>query len=1187
MGLKLPRTDREALTSAVEVLPTLALLPILADLRPMAIASRARHAFRDVIRQRGDAYARDGRVTITSAGRDRAEARVRGSGGVAYRVEVAPVVVRGEVGLGVACPCPYFSGTGSSGARAWCKHVWATLRVLDQRRWSPPAFPRNASTPLLLVDLTADDSEPDRDPRDDRDDDVDADFESADDESYDDFVAARIDTEVRPPSAATHLAATPALDASRSGAGRIENWRSRIENLASIPFAPRALGGMAPLLYLIDPGEIRATQQVRILFARRSLRRDGTPGALLPARISVEAIGVAPTRAEASAIAQLLTLAQTEAVLEQGPYGYSYARDPSRILSSAVTVPTALLDPVLPRLAATGRLAIIPAESIWGASAQAEPQPLHLDDGPPWQLRLELGADPAGGYALRGSFRRDAATLAIEDATLVLAGGFLVEGATLARAEVGGSVNAITELRRGALRIPERDLDAAIAQIATAPGLTAIDLAPEVPWAEHAGSAVPRLRFEGVDGNSRNLEAQLDFGYGDVFVEADAAVAKVPDRRTRRLFVRDEAFEAAAIAALGALGFRLAARGQSFDPARVALPASGFEAAAHELLAKGWILEVDGARLRSAGRSVARVRSGVDYFELQGAVDFDGTAVPFPALLASVREGSRFVRLGDGSRGLLPRAWLDRCAGLAACAETGVDALRFGRAQIGILDALLDAQDDARVDRRFAAIRKKLARFEGIVPAEAPATFRGTLREYQREGLGWLHFLRDFGLGGCLADDMGLGKTVQVLALLAGRAKRRRGGKRTPRTSLVVAPKSVVHGWIDEAARFAPALRVLRYEGSDRAALRDRFDEYDLVVASYGTLLRDIEHLAALRFEYAILDEAQMIKNAASRTARAVKTLHADHRLALTGTPVENHLGELASLLEFLNPGMLGRTRGFAALMGGRQDAAAIAVLARTLRPFLLRRTKAQVLAELPAKTETTILCDLEGQQRRDYDELRRHYQSALSERVERDGLARTKIHVLEALLRLRQAACHPALIDPSRAAESSAKLDVLFEQLDEVFDEGHKALIFSQFTRLLARVKERLDQCKVPYAYLDGRTRDRKERVAKFQEDPDCRVFLISLKAGGTGLNLTAADYVFLLDPWWNPAVEAQAIDRAHRIGQARPVFAYRLVARDTVEERILELQAHKRSLAGSIFGSEESLVASLDAEDLRHLFE
>jgi hypothetical protein len=1133
----------------------------------MSLTSRTVHAFRAVIRTRGESYARGRRVTITTARDDHAVGRVLGSGGSTYRVELR-VIPRGRrIVLGVACSCPYFTGEDyDSGGGDRCKHLWAMLVVLDEQRWTPAAFARNDSGPLRVVELAerereiADEGPPDLD---------------------------EAQRRALPGSAtmATHLAAIRA--AKREIAGRRAHWRARIENLTSTSFAPRVLTGMPPILYLLDPREIYATQRVRVLFARRALRRDGTPGAFTQARISVEDIGRASTRDEASALAQLLTIAQAEAVLDRGLYGHVYARDPGRILSSAVNVPTALLDPVLPRLAATGRLAIIPTEPIFGAAAEAEPQPLQLDDGPPWQLRLELGADPAGGYALRGSFRRDAAMLAIEDATLVLAGGFLVEGATLARAEIGGSVNAITELRQGPLRIPERDLDAAMEQLAAVPDFAAIALAPELPWTERAGSAVPRLRFEDVYASARNIEAQLDFGYGDSFVQLDAAAATIPDRRTRTLFARDAASEAAAVDSLRALGFGLGGRGQEVDPTRVVLPAAAFEAAARELLAKGWILEVDGARLRSAGRSAGRVRSGVDFFELHGAVDFDGTEVSFPALLAAAREGSRFVRLGDGSRGLLPRTWLDRCAGLAACAELDGDALRFGRAQAGILDTLLEAQDEARVDRRFAAFREKVARFTGIVPAEAPAAFCGTLRDYQREGLGWLHFLRDFELGGCLADDMGLGKTVQVLALLAGRAKGRRGDKRAPRTSLVVAPKSVVHGWVDEAARFAPALRVLRYDGANRAALRERFDQHDLVVASYGTLLRDIEHLAPLRFDYAILDEAQMIKNAASRTARAAKTLQADHRLALTGTPVENHLGELASQLEFLNPGLLGRARGFAALMGGRQDEAALALLSRTLRPFLLRRTKAQVLAELPAKTEQTILCDLEGAQRRDYDELRRHYQAALSARVERDGLARSKIHVLEALLRLRQAACHPALIDPSRAAESSAKLDVLFEQLDEVLDEGHKVLVFSQFTKLLARVRERLDQRELAYAYLDGRTRDRKERVARFQEDPACRVFLISLKAGGTGLNLTAADYVFLLDPWWNPAVEAQAIDRTHRIGQTRPVFAYRLVARNTVEERILELQERKRSLAGSIFTSDESLVAGLDAEDLRRLLD
>jgi SNF2 family DNA or RNA helicase len=487
-------------------------------------------------------------------------------------------------------------------------------------------------------------------------------------------------------------------------------------------------------------------------------------------------------------------------------------------------------------------------------------------------------------------------------------------------------------------------------------------------------------------------------------------------------------------------------------------------------------------------------------------------------------------------------------------------------------------------------LRRELASFDRIEPAHEPSHFVGSLRAYQREGLAWLGFLQRFGLGGCLADDMGLGKTVQVLALLAGRAEGRRnvGGRRkrgVAGTSLVVAPRSVLHGWVDEAQRFTPRLRVLRYEGQGRAALRETFREFDLVVTTYGTLLRDAAFLSEQRFDYAILDEAQAIKTRASKTARAARGLRADHRLALTGTPIENHVGELASLLEFLNPGLLGRAQGLAPLATSSDDPASLALLARALRPLLLRRTKAEVLPELPPKTEQTLFCDLSPGQRREYDELRRHYQASLAHRIDEQGLARSKFHVLEALLRLRQAACHPALIDPRRARESSAKLELLFETLDEVLAEGHKALVFSQFTSFLARVRDGLDARNVPYAYLDGKTRDRKERIARFEQDAGCRVFLISLKAGGTGLNLTAADYVFLLDPWWNPAVEAQAIDRTHRIGQTRPVVAYRIVARGTVEEKILALQERKRSLADAILTNDSSLLRSLSADDLRLL--
>jgi SNF2 family DNA or RNA helicase len=342
-----------------------------------------------------------------------------------------------------------------------------------------------------------------------------------------------------------------------------------------------------------------------------------------------------------------------------------------------------------------------------------------------------------------------------------------------------------------------------------------------------------------------------------------------------------------------------------------------------------------------------------------------------------------------------------------------------------------------------------------------------------------------------------------------------------------------------------------------------------------------------VRFAWAILDEAQAIKNAGTAAARAARLLDAEHRLALSGTPIENHVGELWSLFEFLNPGMLGAASAFAAARGGARDLddAGRRLLARAIRPFVLRRTKEQVARELPPRSEQTLHVELDRTERRLYDELRDHYRRALLPRVGREGLGRAKIQVLEALLRLRQAACHPGLIDRARRRDASAKLEVLLDQLAQVRDEGHKALVFSQFTSLLAIVRDRLAGAGVAHAYLDGRTRDRAACVARFQTDPDCPLFLVSLKAGGLGLNLTAAEYVYLLDPWWNPAVEAQAIDRTHRIGQTRRVFAYRLIARNTVEEKVLELQRSKRALADALIGADTALIRDLSREDLELL--
>jgi SNF2 family DNA or RNA helicase len=624
------------------------------------------------------------------------------------------------------------------------------------------------------------------------------------------------------------------------------------------------------------------------------------------------------------------------------------------------------------------------------------------------------------------------------------------------------------------------------------------------------------------------------------------------------------------------------------------IPSQKLPEAVEALVAEGWIVEAQGYHVRRAGEWKMNVTSGVDWFDLQGTLNFEGVEVQLPEILEALRLGQNYVRLKDGSRGMLPKQCLSRFATMADLGTAEGEVIRFRSSQALLLDALLTAQEQVTVDAPFASLRAKLKSFNGIAAVDEPKGFQGELRPYQKTGLGWLNFLQEFRINGCLADDMGLGKTVQVLAMLEQRRVQSCEGNGTGNgeakvghtPSLAVVPRSLVFNWIEEAKRFTPKLRVLDYTGLQRGDLARQIDKYDLVITTYGTMQRDIVKLRNLRFDYAILDESQAIKNAHSQRAKASRLLIANHRLAMTGTPVENHLGELWSLLEFLNPGMLGTASVFQDISKKvTDDTEGLGLLRRALGPFILRRTKQQVLTELPPKTEQTLHCDLEGPQRKRYDELRTYYRAVLSERIAKTGMAKAKIHVLEALLRLRQAAIHPGLIDKESVDESSAKLDVLMEQLKEIIDEGHKALVFSQFTSFLAIVRNRLDREKIVYEYLDGRTRQRQERVERFQSDPACPLFLISLKAGGHGLNLTAADYVFILDPWWNPAVEAQAIDRAHRIGQERHVFAYRLIARDTVEEKIVELQQSKRDLAEAIISADGNVLSRLTSEDLELL--
>ena len=653
------------------------------------------------------------------------------------------------------------------------------------------------------------------------------------------------------------------------------------------------------------------------------------------------------------------------------------------------------------------------------------------------------------------------------------------------------------------------------------------------------------------------------------------------DAASRRFLNRDFDAEAAANALLDQLGVK---RGQAsyWEPE----PARGFAASklprvVRSLVEAGWHIDAEGKIFRRPGSYRLEVSSGVDWFELHGEVDYGNTKARLPELLAALRRGNNMVQLDDGTYGMLPEEWLRRIGPLAGMGSPENGHIHFTRSQAGLLDALLATQPEAQWDQTFARVRAELHQFSAVETTAQPEGFVGRLRDYQCEGLAWILFLQRFSFGGCLADDMGVGKTAQVLALLEMRRELRCTGQPVA-PSLIVVPKSLVFNWKQEAERFTPQLRVLDHTGMARD--RNDFAACDVVLTTYGTLRRDILSLKDLEFDYVILDEAQAVKNADTESSKAVRLLRGRYRLGLSGTPVENHLGDLWSLFEFLNPGMLGAASVFkvagSTWRNPTEDTRRL--LAQALRPFILRRTKQQVAQELPPKSEQTIYCEMETAQRKLYDELRQHYRESLLKRIETDGLTKSKIQVLEALLRLRQAACHPALLDPKRNGDPSAKLEALLAQLREVLDEGHKALVFSQFTSLLKIVRERLNESGIVYEYLDGATRDRQARVERFQTDPSCRIFLISLKAGGVGLNLTAAEYVFILDPWWNPAVEAQAVDRTHRIGQQRPVFAYRLIARDTVEEKILELQTSKRDLAAEIIGAESSVIRNLKPEDL-----
>jgi SNF2 family DNA or RNA helicase len=633
--------------------------------------------------------------------------------------------------------------------------------------------------------------------------------------------------------------------------------------------------------------------------------------------------------------------------------------------------------------------------------------------------------------------------------------------------------------------------------------------------------------------------------------------------------------------ALGAAVDARAQRHRLTDPEATLGVLERIEARAGELVVE-W---PDGAkRVRveetaSTSKLRVRVRSARDWFGLDGEVEVAGATVALGALLEAVRRGARFVELGPRRFARIADELRDKLMATADVVHHAKSKVEFTLAALPTIDALLEGTGDADLTRRFVDLRRRLHQAAQHEPA-LPKGLLAELRPYQAEGVRWLLRLRAWGAGACLADDMGLGKTLQALALLVDSA--------SEGPSLVVAPTSVVGNWLIEAARFAPSLGVKLLRGGARHALLESASPGDVFVTSYDVMVRDEEQLAATCFANVIFDEAQALKNPVTRRAKAARAIDAAFRLALTGTPIENHLGDLWSLYRVVVPGLLGsaeqfRDRFAAPIERGLNAAERKAALARVVRPFLLRRTKAQVAPELPPRIEVLREIELSAAERALYEGARLAALATLTGSAEGTD---QRFAVLAAMTRLRRLACHPRLVDDGSTVASS-KLATFLELARELRDAGQKALVFSQFTSHLALVRQALAREGFTYLELDGSTpaEQRQARVAEFQAGK-AELFLISLKAGGSGLNLTAAEVVIHLDPWWNPAAEDQATDRAHRIGQARAVTVVRLVARGTIEQAVLALHGTKRALAQSLLEGAD-VTAKLSSAELLALFQ
>lgn len=582
-----------------------------------------------------------------------------------------------------------------------------------------------------------------------------------------------------------------------------------------------------------------------------------------------------------------------------------------------------------------------------------------------------------------------------------------------------------------------------------------------------------------------------------------------------------------------------------------------------------------------------QISSNTDWFDAKVDIVFGDQRVTVAEVKRALANKQQFVQLDDGTLGILPEEWIKKYSLLFRIGEGKAQHLRLSKYHMSVIDELYNERSDEELFVQLEEKYDRLRGFKSIREVAPPAHLLPILRPYQAFGFQWLNYLSEVSWGGILADDMGLGKTVQALSFLHHFRETHDGLK-----ALVVCPTTLMFNWENEIKKFTPTLTYHIHHGGERTRAKAMLESKNVIITTYGTLRSDIKLLVDMEFDVVVLDESQAIKNPASKVTKAASLLRAKHRLCMSGTPLQNNTFDIYAQMNFLNPGMLGSMEFFRQEFAipidkfGEQDRKEH--LRKILFPFILRRTKEQVAKDLPEKIETILWCEMEDEQRKIYDAYRNDFRDKILGTIESQGVQRSQLTILQGLMKLRQICDSPAILNEQDKFENhSIKLEELGREITENIS-NHKALVFSQFLGMLALIRQKLKELDVDYEYFDGSTTaiDREKAIQRFQNDENCRVFLISLKAGGVGLNLTAADYVYIVDPWWNPAVEQQAIDRTHRIGQTKSIFAYRMICKDTIEDKILQLQERKRVLARDLIADDEGFVKNLTREDVEYLF-